>query len=133
MSEPPRIPLGFTREELGTLLGTFAWVMGALQIMRDRGHADADEEFHELHDLLVPRLERLVERVSEARRTAPTSPDLEAEVEAAYTAIREAFEAWIELTAVDTLSAAVAQRLGATGSEPAGAAPEAPSDESSND
>lgn len=108
----PRVPVGFTREELGTLLGSLAWVMGALQIMLDRGHADADEEFHDLHDLLAPRLARLVDRVTTARQAARSSPELESEVEAAYTAIRQAFEAWIELTAVDTLSAAVAQRLG---------------------
>ncbi len=106
-----RIPLALTREETGTLLGTIAWVMGALQIMRDRGHAEEDEEFHELHDDLTPRLEALLERIAGARQATSTSPRLEAEIEAAYSAIREAFETWIQLTAVDTLSAAVATRL----------------------
>ena len=123
------IRIELSREETGTLLGAIAWVMGALQIMRDRGHADADEEFHELHDLLVPRLEQLLMRVTESRRGAATSQQLEAEIEAAYAAIRGAFETWIELTAVDTLSAAVAERLaGQTGGGPGAAAddPEAP-------
>jgi hypothetical protein len=126
MNEPPRVPVGLSREELGTLLGSLAWVMGALQIMRDRGHAEEDEQFHELHDLLAPRLERLVQRVNEARQAARSTPQLEAEVESAYSAIRRAFETWIELTAVDTLSAAVAQRLGATAGEPDEDAPSAP-------
>ncbi|MEX2229001.1 MAG: hypothetical protein WEB13_05105 [Dehalococcoidia bacterium] len=121
-----RIPVGFSREELGTLLGSLAWVIGALQIMRDRGHAVADEEFHELHDLLVPRLEGLVERISGAGRATERAPLLAAEVEAAYAAIREAFETWIELTAVDTLSAAVAQRLAASADAPPDDEPGAP-------
>jgi hypothetical protein len=118
--------VGFSREELGTLLGSLAWVIGALQIMRDRGHAVADEEFHELHDLLVPRLEALVERISGAGRATERAPQLAAEVEAAYAAIRQAFETWIELTAVDTLSAAVAQRLAASADAPPGDEPGTP-------
>jgi hypothetical protein len=121
-----RIRLDLTREETGTLLGSIAWVMGALQIMRDRGHAEADEEFHELHDLLVPRLEALLARVTRARQDAPGTPRLEADLEAAYTAIRSAFESWIELTAVDTLSAAVAERLAGQGGTGTEGGPETP-------
>ncbi|MBM3140925.1 MAG: hypothetical protein FJZ92_12145 [Chloroflexi bacterium] len=114
-----RIPFALTREEAGTLLGSLAWVMGALQIMRDRGHAEEDEEFHELHDLLAPRLEALVGRIAAARQAASGAPAVEAKLEAAYSAIREAFETWIQLTAYDTLSAAVAERLeGETGIDP---------------
>lgn len=71
-----------------------------------------------MHDLLVPRLERLLERVVQTRRGAAATADLDAETEAAYAAIREAFETWIQLTAVDTLSAAVAQRLDAPEADP---------------
>ncbi len=121
-----RVHLELTREETGTLLGAVAWVMGALQIMRDRGHAEASEEFHELHDRIVPRLERLLARVTQGREGAGTTPRLEADLEAAYAEIRRAFETWIELTAVDTLSAAVAERLAGQPGPGAGAATDAP-------
>ncbi|MPZ98057.1 MAG: hypothetical protein GEU80_01770 [Dehalococcoidia bacterium] len=117
-SERPLL-LALSREQTGTLLGTLAWVMGALQIMRDRGHADADEEFHELHDALMPRLEALLESVSTTRQANPGNPRVEEDLERAYTQVREAFEGWIQLTAVDTLSAAVAHRLDAQGDEDA--------------
>jgi hypothetical protein len=105
------IALRLSREQAGTLLGALAWVMGALQIMRDRGHAEEDAELQELHDLLLPRLEALVEQLSASRQATGTTPQLEAELEAAYSDVRGAFETWIHLTAVDTLSAAVAERL----------------------
>ncbi len=104
--------LQLRRADAGTLLGALAWVLGALQIMRDRGHADDDEAFHERYDRLAPHIERLVAQLNEARRETVTTPAFEDEIKAAYSEVREAFEAWIRLTAVDTLSAAVAQRLG---------------------
>ena len=89
--------------------------MGALQIMKDRGHAESDEEFHDLHDAITPQLERLVSQITMARENSRTEPQFEAAIDAAYTEVREAFEAWIQLTAMDTLSVAVAQRLGPDG------------------
>ena len=110
--QPERpVSLEVSRQEAGTLIGALAWVMGALQIMRDRGHAEADEEFHDLHDELMPRLEAALERIGEARQASLTPPQPEQIVEDAYAAVRQAFEAWIQLTATDTLSAAVGHRL----------------------
>lgn len=37
-------------EGAGTALGAIAWVLGALEIMKDRGHAEGDEEFHDLYE-----------------------------------------------------------------------------------
>ena len=100
-------------ERLGTLLGSVAWVLGALQIMRDRGHAEASEELHDLQEQLTPRLEQLLNDVSVARQAAESDPDSELShrVEQAYTQVREAFERWIRLTASDTASVAIGQRL----------------------
>jgi hypothetical protein len=106
-----QITLRLERQEAGTLLGSLAWVMGALQIMRDRGHAAEEEEFHELHDTLVPRLETLVSQLAQAGGAQGGEPGLDPEVERAYGDIREAFETWIHLTAVDTFTAAVGTRL----------------------
>ena len=105
------VHIQFRREDVGTLLGTIGWVLGALQIMRDRGHAEHDEEFHEVYEKLQPKLDRMLEQVNLARRESMTKPEFEAQIETAYTEIREAFEAWIQLTATDTLSMAVATRL----------------------
>jgi hypothetical protein len=112
-ADQPELPVAFelSRREAGTLLGALAWVMGALQIMRDRGHADADEEFHELHDALMPRLEAALQSIGEARQASMTHPQHEQIVEDAYAEVRRAFETWIQLTATDTLSAAVGHRL----------------------
>ena len=98
-------------ERAGTLLGAVAWVLGALQIMRDRGHAEASEELHDLQEQLTPRLEALLNDVALARNAAESDPDSELShrVEQAYTQVREAFERWIRLTASDTAS--VGQRL----------------------
>jgi hypothetical protein len=109
------IHLELRRNDAGTLLGAIAWVMGALQIMKDRGHAESDEEFHDLHDAITPILERLVTQITAAREVSVTQPQFEVALDAAYTEVREAFEAWIQLTAMDTLSVAVAQRLGPDG------------------
>ena len=109
------VHLELRRNDAGTLLGAIAWVMGALQIMKDRGHAESEEEFHDLHDAIVPRLEALVAQITAAREASVTAPQFEAAADTAYTEVREAFETWIQLTAMDTLSVAVAQRLGPDG------------------
>ena len=100
-------------EGVGTLLGAIAWVMGALAIMRDRGHAEGDEELHELQESLEPRLETLLNDLAMARGAVEGGGETELgeRVEAAYTRVREAFERWIQLTAVDTASVAIGQRL----------------------
>ena len=113
-SRERRLTLGLEPEETGTLLGAVAWVLGALEIMKDRGHAEADEEFHELYERLQPRLEALIARVSGARSAAGEDEVLQQEIEAGYAPLREAFEAWIERTAADTFSVAVGQRLAQT-------------------
>ena len=115
-SEPPperQYALQLHAEGVGTLLGAIAWVMGALAIMRDRGHAEGDEELHELQESLEPRLETLLNDLAMARGAVETGADTELgeRVEAAYTRVREAFERWIQLTAVDTASVAIGQRL----------------------
>ncbi len=100
-------------EGVGTLLGAIAWVMGALAIMRDRGHAEGDEELHELQESIEPRLETLLNDLAMARGAVEGGADTELgqRVEDAYTRVREAFERWIQLTAVDTASVAIGQRL----------------------
>jgi hypothetical protein len=120
------VHIALRRTDAGTLLGALAWVLGALQIMRDRGHYEDDEEFHALYDELSPRLERLVGQVVEARQSSITRPEFEEGIEQAYADIRRAFEAWIQLTAADTLSAAVAARLEHELPEDAGSAEGAP-------
>ena len=109
-------------ERLGTLLGAVAWVLGALEIMRDRGHAEASEEFHELEEQLKPRLELMLMNVAAARQSVETELDSELtqRVEAAYTQVREAFERWIALTASDTASVAIGQRLAEIADDPEG-------------
>ncbi len=106
-------------ERLGTVLGAVAWVLGALEIMRDRGHAEASEELHELQEQLTPRLEQLLTDVAAAREAVEREPDSElgVQVEAAYTRVREAFERWIRLTASDTTSVAIGQRLASIADE----------------
>ena len=104
------VHLEVRRPEAGTLLGALAWVLGALQIMRDRGRFEDAEEFETIYQRVAPRIERLLEQVSRAREATMTRPEFEEGIEAAYTEVREAFEAWIRLTAIDTLGAAVAAR-----------------------
>ncbi len=106
-----RLSLALEAEEAGTVLGTVAWVLGALEIMKDRGHAEGEEEFHDLYESLKPKLEALIAKVSGARTALGADDESQAEIEAAYAPVREAFEAWIELTAADTFSVAVSQRL----------------------
>ena len=114
-------------ERVGTLLGAVAWVLGALEIMRDRGHAEASEEFHELQEQLKPRLELMLMNVAAARQAVEdeADPELGQRVEAAYAQVREAFERWITLTASDTASVAIGQRLAELGDDADDAAGEA--------
>ncbi len=113
MTFPParRLSLELDGEGAGTALGAIAWVLGALEVMKDRGHAEGDEEFHDLCESLTPRLEALLASVSGARRAPGEEEALQQEIEAAYQPLREAFESWIELTAVDTFNVAAGQRL----------------------
>lgn len=62
-----------------------------------------------MKNTLTPRLESLLQTVTNARKRSPLTPigQMEPEVEAAYGAVRQAFEAWIELTAFDTTQAAM--------------------------
>lgn len=110
-SEKGRLALGLEGEEAGTVLGAVAWVLGALEIMKDRGHAEGDEQFHDLFDTLEPRLQALIAKISGARMALGSEDALQEEIEAAYGPVREAFEEWIRLTASDTFSVAVGQRL----------------------
>lgn len=106
--------LELPRQEAGTLLGALAWVMGAIQIMRDRAHAEGEHggtEYDKIYQELQPRLERIVERIAKARMESVTLPEFEAGIEAAYADVRRAFEEWIRLTAIDTLGAAVAAHM----------------------
>lgn len=108
------IHLELRRPDAGTLLGSLAWVMGALQIMRDRAHAEGEHggtEYDMIYQKLQPRLDRIVEQLGKAREVSVTRPEFEEEVETAYQDIREAFERWIQLTAIDTLGAAVAAHM----------------------
>jgi hypothetical protein len=106
---PARYALRLDADAFGTVLGTLAWVMGALEIMKDRGHASGDERWHELSDQLMPKLERIVSEIAGARMAAQDE-ELDAKVEAAYAAIRDAFEQWIQITAADTVEAALGHR-----------------------
>ena len=117
----------FRREDTGTLLAALAWVLGALEIMRDRGHAEEDEEFHQLYDRIAPKLNFMIEQINEARRSTMTHPRFEEPIETAYAEVRDAFESWIRLTAMDTLAIATAERVDdehAEGNGAGGADPE---------
>jgi hypothetical protein len=112
------VHLELRRPDAGTLLGALAWVLGALQIMRDRSHVEDDgqpNEYDAIYAEIAPRIERLVEQVGKAREASVTRPEFEEGVEAAYTSVREAFESWIQLTAIDTLGAAMAANLAEDG------------------
>lgn len=108
------IHIELPRQEAGTLLGALAWVMGAIQIMRDRAHAEGEHggtEYDQIYQELQPRLERIVERIAKSRMESVTQPEFEAGIESAYADVRRAFEEWIRLTAIDTLGAAVAAHM----------------------
>lgn len=96
--------------ECGALVGAAAWVLGALQILRDRGHAEQTEELHALHDGLAPLIEQVLDRLALARAAQPDAA-LERTLDQAYTRVRVAFETWIELTALDTVHTAIEHRL----------------------
>jgi hypothetical protein len=100
-------------EDAGVVLGSLAWVLGALEIMKDRGHAAADEELHELYDSLAPKLNRSVALISGGRAALGPESPLQASIESAYAEVRAAFERWIALTASDTAQVAIGQRLAA--------------------
>ena len=108
-ADPPHLLLALDRQETGTLLGVLAWVIGGLEIMRDRADALGESRLSDLHASLMPCLESMLSTMNNARQRSPleTAPQLESEVEAAYAEVRQAFEAWIELTAFETASAAV--------------------------
>ena len=108
---PSRYALRLDAEACGTILGTLAWVMGALEILKDRGHASGDERWHELNDDLMPRLERLVAEIAGARMAAGAEDDAaNVDIEDAYARMRDAFEQWIQITAADTVEAALGHR-----------------------
>ena len=98
-------------QDAGTLLGALAWVLGALELMKDRGHAEADEEFHDLFEELGPALNRVVAQVSGGRAAIGPDDPLQAELEEAFTKVRQAFERWIVLTASDTAQVAISMRM----------------------
>ena len=106
---PPHAVVTFDQAQTGTLLGVFAWVLGGLEIMADRAEAVGEPSLVEMKNTLTPRLESLLQTVTNARKRSPLTPigQMEPEVEAAYGAVRQAFEAWIELTAFDTAQAAM--------------------------
>jgi hypothetical protein len=110
-SDGRHLALRLDGEEAGTVLGTVAWVLGSLEIMKDRGHAEGDEEFHDLHEALQPKLEALLAKLSGARMATGDDQALQEEIEAAYAPVREAFETWIQKTAADTFSVALGQRM----------------------
>ena len=121
-----QIRLALEGQDAGTLLGALAWVLGALEIMKDRGHAEADEEFHDLFDELGPALNRVVAQVSGGRAALGPEDPLQAEIETSFAKVRLAFERWIVLTASDTAEAAIGQRLASavdTPDSPGDAAP----------
>lgn len=97
-------------EGCGTMLGAVTWVMGALAILEDRGHASGDESFHELSEALLPGLERLVTELGGARIAAGRDDQRDAVVEASYQRVRGAFESWVQVTAADTIQVALTQR-----------------------
>lgn len=109
--EHARLHLTFEGEDAGTTIGTIAWVLGALQIMKDRGHAESDESFHDLLESVEPQLNRVAALIGGARAAIPPDDAVHEQIEAAYASVREAFETWIRLTASDTAGAAIGQRL----------------------
>jgi hypothetical protein len=122
---PDQLRFALNGQDAGTLLGALAWVLGALELMKDRGHAEADEEFHDLFDELGPALNRVVAQVSGGRAALGPEDPLQAEIEAAFARVRLAFERWIVLTASDTAQVAISQRLAASLDDTAAAGPPA--------
>ena len=106
-----RVRLALAPEETGTLLGACAWVLGALEILKDRGHATEREDLHDLHDGLAPAVNRLAALVGGARGALQADPETEEAIDEAFARVRSAFERWVEVTAADTMAAALEQRL----------------------
>ena len=106
-----RLRLALSPEEAGTLLGACAWVLGALEVLKDRGHSQDEEELHELHDELAPAVNRLAALVGGARAAAVEDAATQAQIEEAFARVRGAFERWVRLTAADTMAVALEQRL----------------------
>ena len=115
-AQPVRLSL--SRRDAGTLLGALAWVLGALEIMRDRAATAEDDDAMRMFQQVSPKIERLVEQLSAARNASMTRPEFEAQIEDAFAEVRGAFEAWIEMTALDTLTAAVPKRIEEDGLDP---------------
>jgi hypothetical protein len=109
---PPHAVIALDQSQTGTLLGVFAWVLGGLEIMADRAEAIGEPDLVEMKNSLTPRLESLLKTVTAARKRSPLTPvgQMEPAAEAAYGAVRQAFEAWVELTAFDTAQAAIEKR-----------------------
>jgi hypothetical protein len=109
---PPHAVIALDQSQTGTLLGVFAWVLGGLEIMADRAEAIGEPDLVEMKNSLTPRLESLLKTVTAARKRSPLTPvgQMEPAAEAAYGAVRQAFEAWVELTAFDTAQAAIETR-----------------------
>lgn len=116
-----RVRLALAPEEAGTLLGACAWVLGALEILKDRGHATEREDLHDLHDGLAPAVNRLAALVGGARGALQADPETEEAIEKAFARVRSAFERWVEVTAADTMAAALEQRLEEIDAEDGGA------------
>lgn len=115
-AQPVRLEL--PRRDAGTLLGALAWVLGALEIMRDRAVAAEDDDAMRMFQQVAPKIERLVEQLGAARNASMTRPEFEAQIEDAFAEVRRAFEAWIEMTALDTLTAVVTKRIEEEGLDP---------------
>ena len=105
------VRLSLAPRETGTLLGACAWVLGALEILKDRGHSQDEEELHTLHDELAPAVNRLAALVGGARAAAVEDPATQAAIEESFASVRDAFERWVRLTAADTMAVALEQRL----------------------
>jgi hypothetical protein len=118
LDRPQPVRLTLSRRDAGTLLGTLAWVMGALEIMRDRAATAGDEPATQMFEQVSPKIERLVEQLGAARNASMTRPQFEVEIEDAFAEVRQAFETWIEMTALDTLTAVVTKRIEDEGLDP---------------
>lgn len=118
LDRPQPVRLNLSRRDAGTMLGALAWVMGALEIMRDRATNNDDAAALQMFQQVSPKIDRLVEQLGAARNASMTRPEFEAEIEDAFAEVRGAFETWIEMTALDTLTAVVSRRIETEGLDP---------------
>lgn len=118
LDRPQPVRLSLSRRDAGTMLGALAWVMGALEIMRDRATSHDDAAAVQMFQQVSPKIDRLVEQLGAARNASMTRPEFEAEIEDAFAEVRGAFETWIEMTALDTLTAVVSKRIETEGLDP---------------